>query len=378
MASSYYRPTLSVIQSNMQNYLQSADLGGTGTVPAPNSPLMILGTLIADLINSNYAYQDWIIQQAIPYTATGIYLEGWAALKGIFRDPATQSTGVINFNGTSNVVIPAGTTVTTSDGNQFTTQSVYVIGTTTNVTILSNNYGTVSPYPTGNNYPPGVALSLFSPIIGVSNVVLSGSIYGGTDVQTDASLQTEMLTAYASALTGGSVQDFVNWQMQVPGVTAAFVYPYPNPATNLVVCYPFFDVIEAAYNGFPQGTNGGAAADPRTTPATGDQLTVANYLATVRPVSMIPFVTAPIAQPINVVINPLITTTTAVENAITAAITQMLITRRTPLGGIIYLSDFYGAIASVANVSEFALTSPSADVTTVLGNVATLGSIVFN
>lgn len=338
---------------------------------------MVLSTLIANMNNGNYSYIDYVSLQCTPFTATDEYLEGWAALKNIFREAATASVGTAVFVGTTGTIVPVGTILVTQDGTQFATQIATTVGI----------YTSSSPFQcltvgSAYNYPAGTAIKMQTPIAGVSsvNMTLGGVpqiIGGGTDTETDASLQNRSLQAWQSSLTGGSQSDFVKWTLGAPGVTRAWCYPNPSPTTNIVTCYAMLDVINAAYNGFPQGTNGSATGDNRYTISTGDQNNIANIIYPLRPVTSVPIVCAPIALPINITINPLITDNPTTEAAIAAAIATMFVDKGTPLGGVIYQSDITAAIASVADVTEYVLTTPTAITNIPLGYLPTVGNLVF-
>jgi uncharacterized phage protein gp47/JayE len=367
------RPSLPVIQQTAINLLTQAQLGNTGTVPAPNSVLMVLTQMIAQMIYSNYGYLDYISLQSVPFTATGEYIDSWANLKGITRTLPTASTALVTFNGVSNTVINQGTTISTNNGFLFTTSNSFTIGQTANVSINATTTGSAGNFP----FPTNLSLQL--PQIGVSNVVLvsESGITGGTDLETDASLQNRMLIAYASQPTGGSSQDFVNFALDCPGVTRAWCEPTPSALTNIVVVFVMFDVTEADNGGFPQGSNGGAALDSRIAPATGDQLTVANFIFPLRPVTSIPFIAAPVGVPVNFTINPLTSNTSAIQSLIETAIEQMLLAKQTPLGMTLFLSDLTSAIATVPGVTEFSI-SDFTDTNYPVGQMPVLGQITFS
>ncbi|MGE0109370.1 MAG: baseplate J/gp47 family protein [Bdellovibrionales bacterium] len=100
-------------------------------------------------------------------------------------------------------------------------------------------------------------------------------ITGGADTETDDALFSRMLLAYQETAHGGAKNDYKRWALAVAGVTRA--WDNPNGfGIGTVVVYVMFDDANADYDGFPQGTDGVAANEPRGIAATGDQL---NYLA---------------------------------------------------------------------------------------------------
>jgi uncharacterized phage protein gp47/JayE len=139
----------------------------------------------------------------------------------------------------------------------------------------------------------------------IENVTSSGpvaaSLTPGADIELDDSLRTRMLFAYQNPPQGGDQGDYVEWATAVTGVTRAWCLPNGFGA-GTVVLYVMLDSAEAAFNGFPQGSNGVSQYDqgpgnlPRGTVATGDQLDVANAIITKQPVTALLYVCAPISR----------------------------------------------------------------------------------
>src|SRR5579864_8376487 len=85
----YLRPTLSELKAQVAADIQS---GLPGTDPLLRfSSLGVIGRALAGLAQLQYGYTDYIAKQSNPFTATDEFLEAWAALKGIYREPATQA-----------------------------------------------------------------------------------------------------------------------------------------------------------------------------------------------------------------------------------------------------------------------------------------------
>lgn len=93
------------------------------------------------------------------------------------------------------------------------------------------------------------------------------------------------------------------------------------------------DNVRSSGGGFPVGTNGGAALESRYTPATGDQLVVANAIYPERPVTALVVVAAPAAQPIDFSIGYLgDDNTSANQAAIKSALADMFVRLSNPTG----------------------------------------------
>ena len=122
----FMRPKLSDLRAQV-----SADI--TAGLPSADgllrfSNLNILGTAVAGLGHLNYGYLDWIAKQSVPYTASGEFLESWAALKKVYRKTATSATGQVTFPASAGAIIDAGTEVIRSDSVVFNVDTTVVAG----------------------------------------------------------------------------------------------------------------------------------------------------------------------------------------------------------------------------------------------------------
>lgn len=367
----FLRPTLTALQQQAITDITSANLPNVTGQVLSKSTLAILSYAMAGLAWEHYAYLDWIAQQSVPYSATGEYLEAWGALKGVLRKPATGSTGSVTFTGSDSTLIPDGTLVQRSDGQEYaTTGDVTIASGTATVGIAANTTGAAT------NDTSGITLSLVNAISGINNVgTAATNLTGGADVETDIELRTRILSVFANPPMGGSQSDYVEWALEVSGVTRAWCNPN-GMGTGTVVVYTMFDDAESAFSGFPQGTNGVAALETRDSAATGDLLTVANWIYPLRPVTALVYSVAPTPQSINVTIQSLTPNTTAIRAAISTAISNVFVQIGSPLGMTLYQSDIVGAIESVAGVQEFILVSPSST-SIAVGSLPTLGTVSY-
>jgi uncharacterized phage protein gp47/JayE len=86
----------------------------------PFGDLSILAHVFAGLSYLRYGYLDYISLNAVPITAIHENLEGWAALKGITRLAAAQTTGTVQFSGNVVTVISEFTELVRGDGVAYT------------------------------------------------------------------------------------------------------------------------------------------------------------------------------------------------------------------------------------------------------------------
>ncbi len=388
----YARKTLTQLRAEVLGFINSAritDQNGSVLVQLLQKAILrYIAYAQAGVGFEHYSELDYIALQAVPWTATDEFLEGWAGLKGVVREPATATVGTTSYSAnTGSGPIPAGTLVTRqSDGAQYLTTAEGDLGGGANsitVTMQAVTPGAAA------NFDAGTVFLLGTSIPGVqSQSVASAQTTAGTDKETDDNLRTRMLAAYASPPQGGSMRDYVAWAESVPGVTRAWVQPLGLGAGSVVV-YFMLDDAEAAHGGFPQGTNGVATAETRLPAATGDQLTLANVLYVDAPVPSLVWVTAPAAQSVNFTIDDLGTNnTTAMQAQINAALDDMFLrlgnvggTLQPETGGgwpAIEPNDWYEALAAISGLTSFSIAAPTDAQAPNTGALLTRGTMTFN
>lgn len=349
------------------------------------SNLQILGAALAGLVKGLYGYLGYIALQAVPYTATGEWLEAWAAVKGIFRNSAQQASGFINFFGVNGTFIPSGTRVVRGDGHEFKStadvtigDTVSGIGGTTGIAIADDS-GLTGAW---GNMVGGTYLNLEVAISGCNSRATAANTWtGGADLETDDSLRSRMLLAFQTTAHGGDEEDYIQWALAVAGVTRAWCVPH-SQGPGTVGIFTMFDSSEAAFGGFPQGTNGVATNETRDTPATGDQLAVANYIFSRQPVTALVYSFAPVAFPINFTISNTSGWSAGVKSAVEAALDALFVADGNidDQGGttLVPLSDINAAISGVAGTSGYVLNSPNANVTVPFADLPTRGTMTYN
>ena len=379
----YPFPGIETLIADAQADITGSDLpNADGFLPRAILPLMAV--IQAGFALGHYDAVAYAMQQATPFTATDEWLDAWAALKRVFRKDATAAgyagTSYVQIlNCTPDTDLPAGTQVNRADGFSYTTS--------TDATVASN--GTVAApivaTSTGaiGNAAAGVSLTLNTSIAGITSAgAASTPITGGTDQETNDDLRTRMLFAYANPPAGGSQTDYVTWTLAVPGVTRAWCLPQGMGAGTVVV-YPMLDNANAQWRGFPQGSNGVATQEMRADAAQGDQLTIANALYPIRPVSDLVYCCAPVEQDIAYAVGELSPNTPAIQGAITTALQSMHLRKAavggtTETSGTLYPSDWNEAVAAVPGIAHFAITSPTTAVTPAIGSLLTVGTPTFS
>jgi uncharacterized phage protein gp47/JayE len=370
----YARLTLAQIRANVATDIAAALPGADSLLRFSN--LGIMGDVQAGLCNLQYGYLDWISKQAVPYTATDEYLVAWGALKGIYPKDATAASGQAKFVATVStppLFISSGTQIVRGDGETYTVQQTATADANGNITVTALDNATGSQ----GNALAGTLFSLSMPINGIQgNGTATTAFTGGADVEDLDDYRDRVLGGYQQPPAGGDQSDYVNWALAVPGVTRAWCTPN-GYGTGTVVVYVMLDQVNAANGGFPQGNNGVAAKEPRGTAATGDQLTVANAIYPVQPVTALVYAVAPVQQTINFTITGLTTASTTTRNAISAAIKDVFFRTGAP-GGVIYLSDIDSAIAAVPGTAGFVVTVPAANIQLTTGALPVLGTVTYS
>jgi uncharacterized phage protein gp47/JayE len=390
----YARPTLTDLINQVNGDIQT---GLPGTDPLLRfSALQILGTALAGLASEQYGYTDYVAQQAVPFTATGEYLEGWAALKNVYREAATQAgyetPGQITFpsaNTTPAPQIPVGTTITRGDGVQYLTTA---LATAANGSITVNAEAVADPTGlTGafGNCAVGTIMTLGTSIPGITSTgTVTAAFTGGADIEQDDSLRSRMLAAYQNPPQGGAVSDYVEWALKVNGVTRAWCNPNGFGA-GTVVTYIMLDSTESADGGFPVGSNGVASGEWRGIAAAGDQLTVANYIYPLRPATALSYICSPTQNVVNFTISGAGNFSAATRALITAAIQGVFVMYGNPIGpvvngqppstsGVIDVSYIQSAIAAISGTQGFVIATPTGNITGPLGALPVLGNIQWN
>jgi uncharacterized phage protein gp47/JayE len=370
----FQRKTLSTLISEVAADISSALEGADALLRF--AVLKIVGKVQAAMCNLQFGYLDWIARMAVPFTAEDEYLEGWAALKDVYRKAATPAQLTAQFPGTTGKVLSAGTAVARGDGVTYTTSTTGTVDGTGNVsvTIVADVAGSAG------NADDGTTVSLSVAVDGIQQGgTIMATVQSGADIEIDDDLRSRMLEAYQGTPQGGDSDDYVEWALEVAGVTRAWCSPNGFGAGTVVV-YTMWDIAEAAHNGFPQGADGvsqndkGPGGPPRGIVATGDQLVVANSIVTKQPVTALVYSCAPIANNLTVTLSGLTSATTATRAAISSAIADVLFRNGDPRAGTINRDDISAAIRSVSGTSGFLITLIQGVVgtttTTYSGNIA--------
>ncbi|MGU9832541.1 MULTISPECIES: baseplate J/gp47 family protein [unclassified Pseudomonas] len=300
-----------------------------------------------------YGYQQWIAKQSHPATCDEENLLRWADWrleKG--RTDAVAAAGLIAVTGASGALVDAGVVYQYEDGRRYTVaQTTTLVAGAAVVPVTANDVGTIGNLAAGT-------LTAVSPVIGVNSTATIGvdGIVGGTDQETVDALRGRVRQAFKNPSKVGNSADFIEWALEVPGVTRAWALPrWMGPGT-----FGLTFVRDADVSIFP-------------TPA--QVAEVQAHLDARRPVTAEVYAFAPIDRVLNFSIK-LTPDSTALRTAVTQSLAA-LINDEAGADSTLLISHIRGAINNTAGETDHVLTSPNADVVIAINEVASLGVITW-
>lgn len=314
----------------------------------------VYGKELAGASHELHGHLQFIAQNVIYDTATSEYLDRWAGIwLRTSRLPAYPAAGNITFTGDNGTIIPEGSVLVSTIGVEYMTEVDATIAAgvaLVAVTALSRGGNT--------NLLAGEYLSLVTPVAGVSStaVVDVNGLTQGSDQEDDSKLLARLLARIQTPPHGGATHDYINWALEVPGVTRAWVYPGELGVNTVTVRFVRDD-------------------DASIIPDAGEVAAVYDYINALRPVTAILTVVAPIPVPLNFTIS-VTPNSLAVKEAVELELRDLLKREASP-DGTIYLSHIREAISIAAGESNYTMTAPIADVTNTVGNITTFGAITW-
>lgn len=402
-----------------------------------------LGALAIGMSGRNFDFYlqlEEAIRLSFPDTTEGEFLDRWAAILGIVRSAATQSSGNVVARGTVGVNIPISTNYQSSDGLVYistaaatlTAQSISVssiirVGTLVTVT-TTDNHGLASNIAVtisgasqidyngvqeiivtaANVFEYQIATTPITPATGTiladftSATVPLQSIDFETIDQTvnqtlDATLTLSSPIAGVAdtanvdfgAIGGGIVQESDS------DLTIRFLDKFQNPVAHFSVAD-----IEAQAKLVPGVTRvfvdsitpaiGQVTVyfmrdnDDNAIPDSSEVTTVKNKLLEILPANTAStdlIVNAPTAVPVNFIFTTLEPNTTSMQEEILLSLGQ-LFDETVSVGEDVDENDYTCAIWNTVDdqgnsVTDFDLSSPTGDISIAAGQIATLGTVVF-
>lgn len=314
----------------------------------------VYGKVIAGVSHELHGHLQYISEQVIYDTASADYLDRWATIYlDVPRKPAAAATGNITLTGSNGVIVPINTVLISTTGIEYTTDVEVIIASGTATVAVTAETGGLN-----TSLELGSVLSLVTPIAGLNSTatVATGGLVGGADIESDSSLRSRLLTRIQQPPQGGADYDYVNWALEVPGVTRAWCYPQELGVGTVTVRFVRDD-------------------DASSIPDAGEVTAVQDYIDARRPVTADVSVVAPVAVALDLTID-VIPDTADVRAAVQAEL-QDLIQREGAPGATLLLSHIREAISVAAGEFNYTMSSPSADVTHTTGQIPVLGTITW-
>lgn len=325
-----YQAIRDAILRDIANQLPEASTGG-------DSDYAVRAAATGSAVEGLYQHQQWIARQIFPDTADADQLDRIAGLYGLTRVPAAAATGTINFSGSVGSAIPIGTEARTLTGIAFITTAAGNVGAGGTVTIAAS----ASAAGSDGNQAAATALALTAAPSGVSSAATIAAMTGGADLESDAALLARLLFRLRNPPHGGAAHDYYTWALEVPGVSAAYVYSNRRGlgTTDVIIL-----------------TTGGLPSAPLIASAQ-------SHIDGARPVQADVLVLGPTAITVAVTATLTLAGGTTLATA-TAAINTVLAGYFSSLkpGDTAYLNRIRALIADTTGVIDFALTAPVANV----------------
>ena len=246
------RPTLTALRTQAMQDITASDLPNADGF-LRRAVLRVLAWVQAGLAYLHYGYLDWISLQSTPFTSTGEYLEGWAALAPtpVLREAPTFASGPAAWPGVVNTALPAGTVCSRGDGVQYATAADATVGGGGSVAVTVVAAGGGLERQHRQRHAAGRSRPRFGGIN--STGAATAAITGGADLETDGPLRDphagELRGTAAWRQPGGFRDLGVAGDRRHPRMVRTV-----DAGAGTVTVYFMMDVAEAAYGGFPQGT----------------------------------------------------------------------------------------------------------------------------
>lgn len=351
--------TLDAISKAIRGDLRR-ELPGTDAMVWPNT-LSVFSKVVAMAIQLVEFRAEYIYRQIFASTADRRHLERQAYELGLARKPAASARGFIVTTGTPGTIYPAG--IAFLSGN---------VTYRTSSEVKAQSDGTltlpVHAEPAGDhtNRDAGEALALVDralyPTLGAQATVASGGLGGGADTEGDESLRARILDRKRRPPQGGSVADYEQMTLSVPGVTKAWAWSFANGPGTVGVWFLF------------AGRDNGIPTDA-------DVAVVRDYLESRRLIRARLYVSAPKAKPLDITIEGLAPDTAQHRERIEASLAAMLATRARP--GVaaeafsLSLSWISEAISLAIGEDRHRLAAPLTDQIYTDGEIPVLGTITY-
>lgn len=309
----------------------------------------LMGNGNAGLVHGLYGYLQWLERQLFPETCDDENLVLHSA--GVPRRQPGTASGRVVMTGAEGALVNAGTRLQVDDQEYEIVDSALISGGSATVEVTAVTAGAAG------DQPAGTELRLVSPLPGVASegAVDDDGLSGGADLESFESWRDRIIQRRARVPRGGAEGDWADWALEVPGVTRAWEEPLGMGLGTIVVRV--------------------MADDASDGPLPSSQLLEAVYehIEARRNIQASVFVVAPATEAFRprLWVDP----DTAENRAAVEASLRDLVEREGEPGGTLLISRIRYAIGSVGGLSDYALESPTENVTYAAGTLPLWGGV---
>ncbi|SNT07942.1 baseplate J/gp47 family protein [Pseudomonas segetis] len=343
----FKRPSLPELIGRVDNDLVSRLPGAEASLARRLTKLLATGE--AGVAHGLYGYLQWLERQLFPESCDDDLLHLHSV--GVPRREATTASGPVIFTGTVGAVLDAGTLVQIDGLEYRTVEDVTFAANTATVDVEALDAGSAG------RQSEGARLTLVAPIVGVNaNAIVGGTgITGGADIETFDSWRDRIMLRRARIPRGGAEGDWVEWALQVSGVTRAWEDPMGMGPGTIVIRIMADDAVDG--------------------PLPSQQLLddVFAYIGTRRNVTAHVYVIAP--EPVPFIPQIRVTPDNSqVRSAVEQSLRDLILRTSSP-GATLPISQIRTAIGTAAGVTDYELETPVASVPHAHGELAIWGGV---
>ncbi|MDS0859952.1 baseplate J/gp47 family protein [Burkholderia pseudomultivorans] len=210
--------TLDEIRSDqlreIKNLLPDADTGS-------DSDHYVRASGTASAVEGLYAYQQWQTKQIFIDSADPEMLLRHAATYGMSLKPAVAASGTMRVSGTPGTAVPAGlqfnvgtVLCTSTSSGKIAADGTLVVAVA--ATVTGSDANIIQP----------IQVQLMTVPSGVQSQATLLTMTGGLETETYDQLRDRVLDRLRNPPGAGKASDYRLWAMEVPGITAAYVFPH--------------------------------------------------------------------------------------------------------------------------------------------------------
>lgn len=351
----FIRPRLRTLIDRARSDIETRLPGAVASIR--NSVESVLARVTGGATHGLHGHLVWLSRQLFPDTAEDEFMARWAGIWTLERTAATKAAGSHDITGSPDgTVCPAGTEWIESESEQIYDQDA-------DGTIASGSATVQLTAQVGGdagNQAVGTKLNLVSPVTGIdSEGTVSGTgLTDGDDRESDADLQSRLLIRMGSPPKGGGPGDYVNWALEVAGVTRAWEIPNGDGAGTVVVYFVLDN---------KSGT---------IIPDAGEVQGVQDYIDARAPVTADVNVFAPTEVDVDFTIS-ITPDTPAVRAAVQAELADYILRTADADGVTLFISQMNEAISLAEGETDHDMTVPAADLVFTIGQLPVMGTITW-